>query len=221
MKIKEIVVFLLCIPTASQATIAVGRCKLSDDGPPRVVLGCGSADHSHLPTDLLAFTSAASCRPRDLVRHYGLETGPSGSLKENMVRTPVASASSTSDLVVIAMPFSSLQLSPSIIAYLGLIRHQVTAVQNLMDQQRPIEEPLMHELQIISSELGSAIQQGRNNNSERAIQKLTEMQVKLLERLMTSNSRLRRHINGILRSPQRKRLENFIRTTGVMVGEGN
>jgi len=90
-----------------------------------------------------------------------------------------------------------------------------------MDQQRPIEEPLMHELQIISSELGSAIQQGRNNNSERAIQSLSAMQIKLLDQLMTSNSRLRQHINGILSSRQRKRLETFIRTTGVAVGEGN
>jgi hypothetical protein len=220
MNIKGIVVFLLCIPTASPATITVGRCKLSDDRPPRVV-GCGSADHSHLPTALPAFASAVSCRPRDLVRQYELETGPSESLKEDIVRTPVASASSTSDLVVIAMPFSSLQLSPSLIAYLGLVPYQVTAVQNLMDQQRPIEEPLMHELQIISSELGSAIQQGRNDNSERAIQSLSAMQVRLLEQLMTSNSRLRQHINGILSSRQRKRLETFIRTTGVAVGEGN
>jgi hypothetical protein len=213
-------VFLLRIPTASPATITVGRCKLSDDGPPRVV-GCGSADHSHLPTDLPAFTSALVCRPRDLVRNDELETGPSENPREDIVRTPVASASSTGDLVVIAMPFSSLQLSPSLIAYLGLIPHQVTAIQNLMDQQRPIEEPLMHELQIISSELGSAIQQGRNRSSERAIQSLSTLQIKLLDQLMTSNTRLRQNINGILSLRQRKRLESFMRTTGVAVGEGN
>ena len=220
MNIKGIVVFLLCIPTASPATITAGRCKLSDNRPPRVV-GCGSADRSHLPTDLPAFTSAVSCRPRDLVGHDELETGPSENLKEDIVRTPVASASSTNNLVVIAMPFSSLQLSPSLIAYLGLIPHQVAAIQNLMDQQRPTEEPLMHELQIISSELGSAVQQGRNSDSERAIQRLSALQVKLLDHLMTSNSRLRQNINGILSSQQRKRLETFMRTTGVTAGGGN
>jgi hypothetical protein len=221
MNIKTIVVFLLCILTASPATITAAGSKPSDDRPPRIVLRCDSADHSHLPTDLPAFTSAVSCRPRDLVRHHELETGPSESLKEDIVRTPVASASSTGDLVVIAMPFSSLQLSPSLIAYLGLIPHQVAAIQNLMDQQRPIEEPLMHELQIISSELGSAIQQRRNSDSERAIPRLSALQVKLLDQLMTSNSRLRQNINGILSSRQRKRLETFMRTTGVTVGEGN
>jgi hypothetical protein len=52
MKIKEIVVFLLCIPTASDATITAARCKPSDVGPPHVVLGCGSANHSYLPSDI-------------------------------------------------------------------------------------------------------------------------------------------------------------------------
>lgn len=220
MKIKEIVVFLLCIPTASQATITAGQCKPSDDGPPHVELGCGSADHSPLPTGLLAVTAVASCHPRDLVRHHELETGPGGGPKEDMVR-PLAPVSSASDLVVIAMPFSSLQLSPSLVEYLGLIPNQITAIQNLMDQERPTEEPLMHALETTSSELGSAIQQRRNNHSDQAIQRLSAVQTKLLEQLMTCNSRLRQHINGILSLRQRKRLDTFIRTTDVTVGEGN
>jgi hypothetical protein len=221
MKIKEIVVFLLCVPTASQATITAAQCKPSDGGPPHVVLGDDSVDHSDLPTDLLAVASVVSCHPRDLVRHYELATGPSGGLKEDIVRPPAASVSSTSDLVVVAMPFSSLRLSPSLVEYLELMPNQVLAVQNLMDQERPIEEPLMHELQATNSELDSAIQQRRNSNSERAIQRLSAMQVKLLEQLMKSNSRLRQHINGMLSSRQRKRLDTFIRTTEVAVGEGN
>jgi hypothetical protein len=221
MKIKEIMVFLLCVPTASQATIPAAQWKPSDGGPPHVVLGDDSADHSHHPTDLLAVTSVVSCHPRDLVRHYELATGPRAGLKEGIGRPPAASVSSTGDLVVVAMPFSSLQLNPSLVEYLELMPNQVLAVQNLMDQERPIEEPLMHELQATSSELGSAIQQRRNSNSERAIHRLSAMQVQLLEQLMTSNSRLRQHINGILSSRQRKRLDTFIRTTEVTVGEGN
>src|ERR1700689_3007274 len=179
MKIKEIVVFLLCTPTASQATITAGQYKPPDDGPPHVELRCGSADHSPLPTDLPAVTAVASCHPRDLVGHHELETGPGGGLKEDMVRPP-ASVSSARDLVVIAMPFSSLQLSPSLVEYLRLIPNQVTAIQNLMDRERPIEEPLMHELETTSSELGSAIQQRRNNHSDHAIQRLSAVQMKLL-----------------------------------------
>src|SRR5580693_8020741 len=109
MKIKEIVVFLLCIPAASQATITAGPWKPPDAGPPHVAPGCGSEDHSDLPTDPLAVTSVVSCHPRDLGRYYELETGPGGGPKEDIVRPPAASVSSARNLVVIGMPFSSLQ----------------------------------------------------------------------------------------------------------------
>ena len=64
-------------------------------------------------------------------------------------------------MLLVAMPFSSLQLSPSLVEYLGLTPTQAGSIQKLMDQERPTTEPLMHELRTISEELGVAIQQSQ------------------------------------------------------------
>src|ERR1700733_8242309 len=77
-------------------------------------------------------------------------------LEEDIARTPAVpepTPSLTAQMVV-AMPFSSLQLNPSLIEYLGLNQTQVRSIQGLMDQERPKTEPLTLELRTISAELG-------------------------------------------------------------------
>jgi Spy/CpxP family protein refolding chaperone len=225
MKTQVIVVFLLCIVTASQATLTTATCKPTDDGPPHVVMGRASADNDHVPADLLVITPFVPRGPCDLLRHYELETASIAGLKDDIARTPAARAdpspSPTGELVAIAMPFSSLQLSPPLVEYLGLTTTQVKAIQKLMGQERPTAEPLMHELQKTSSELRAAIQQRRNNNNEGATPRLAARQAQLLKQLMRSNLRLRQRINGVLNPRQRKKLDSFRRTSEVTVGEGN
>jgi hypothetical protein len=123
------------------------------------------------------------------------------------------------EMVLVATPFSSLQLSPSVVAYLGLTATEVKAIQKLMDQERPTTESLMHELRTISGELGSAIQ-GRNENEGYA-QRLAARQARLLKQLMTGNSRLQRRINDVLDSRQRRKLDSFRRMSEVTVGGEN
>lgn len=187
MKTKVIVVFLLSIITASQATLTTARCKLTDPGPAHVVKGA--------------------------------------ELKNDIARPPAERAGPgpphTGELVVISLPFSSLQLSPFLVESLGLTPTQVTAIQILMDQERPKAEPLMHELQRTSSELGAAIQCRRNNNDELATQRLAARQAQLLKQLLASNLRLRQRINGVLSPRQRKEIDLFRRTSEVGGAEGN
>lgn len=146
-------------------------------------------------------------------------------LEADMGRTPAVrtdpTPSSASDLVLLAMPFSSLQLSPSLVEYLGLTPTQVGSIQRLMDRERPTIEPLMYELRTISGDLGVAIQRSRNHENEGAAQRLAARQALLLRQLMTANSRLQRKINDVLDSKQRKKLDSFKRTSEVKVGEGN
>jgi len=123
--------------------------------------------------------------------------------------------------VLVAIPFSSLQLSSSLVEYLGLTPTQVRFIQRLIDQERPTTEPLMHELRAVSGELGAAIQQRQNNENEGATQKLVARQTRLLKQLMTTNSRLQRRINDVLDPRQRKKLESFKRTGEVAIGEEN
>jgi hypothetical protein len=141
-------------------------------------------------------------------------------------RTPAVPAdptpsTTTGDLVMVAMPFSSLQLSPSLVEYLGLTPTQVNSIQKLMDRERPTIEPLMHELRIISGGLRNGIQRSHNDENEGATQRLAARQVWLLKQLIQANSRLQRRINDVLDSQQRKKLDFFKRTSEVTVVDGN
>jgi Spy/CpxP family protein refolding chaperone len=146
-------------------------------------------------------------------------------LEADMARTPAVrtdpTPSSTGDVLLVAMPFSSLQLSPSLVEYLGLTPTQVRSIQRLMDRERPTTEPLMHELRTISGELGASVQQRQNNENEGAAQRLAAKQALLLKQLMRANSRLQRKINDVLDPKQRKKLDSFKRMSEVTVGEGN
>jgi len=119
------------------------------------------------------------------------------------------------------MPFSSLQLSPSLVEYLGLTPTQTKAIQKLMDRERQTTEPLMDELRTISAELGVAIQQSHKNENEGTAQRLTARQARLLKQLMSNNSRLQRRINDVLDAQQRKNLDSFKRTSQVTVVDEN
>jgi Spy/CpxP family protein refolding chaperone len=146
-------------------------------------------------------------------------------LEADIARTPAVptdpTPSSTGDLVLIAMPFSSLQLSPLLVEYLGLTPTQAKAIQKLMDRERPTTEPLMDELRTASAELGVAIQQSQKNENEGTAQRLAAKQARLLKQLMSANSRLQRRINDVLDPQQRRKLDSFKRTSEVTVVEGN
>ena len=89
-----------------------------------------------------------------------------GSLEEDLAQTPTVPTDSSPvapcGIVLVTIPFSSLQLSPSLVEFLRLTPTQVRSIRRLMDQERPTTEPLMHELQIISPELNDAWLQGEN-----------------------------------------------------------
>jgi Spy/CpxP family protein refolding chaperone len=146
-------------------------------------------------------------------------------LEADIARTPAVRTDSTpsyaGDLVLVAMPFSSLQLSPSLIEYLGLSPTQVRSIQRLMDRERPTTEPLMHELRTIRGELSAAIEQSQNHENEGTARRLAARQARLLEQLMRAHSRLQQRINNVLDPQQRRKLDAFKRMSEVTVGEGN
>jgi Spy/CpxP family protein refolding chaperone len=144
-------------------------------------------------------------------------------LEADIARTPAVpidpAPSSTGDQLLVAMPFSSLQLSPSLVEYLGLTPTQAKAIQKFMDRERPTTEPLMDELRTISAEL-VANQKSRTEN-EGAAQRLAAKQARLLKQLMRANSRLQRRINDVLDPQQRKKLDSLTRSSEVTVVDGN
>ncbi len=124
-------------------------------------------------------------------------------------------------MVVIAMPFSSLQLSPTLIEYLSLTRTQAKAIQSLMDRERPTTEPLMDELRTVSAGLGVAIRQNQSNDNEGVAQSLAATQARLLKQLMRANSRLQRRIDDVLGPQQRKKLDALRHKAEVSVVHGS
>jgi hypothetical protein len=146
-------------------------------------------------------------------------------LDEDIARAPAVptepTPSHSGETVLVAMPFSSLQLNPSLVEYLGLNATQVRSIQGLMDQERPKTEVLMLELRTVSAELGVASRQSQNNDNEGAAQKLAVTQAWLLKQLIRANLRLQQRIDEVLDPQQRKKLDAFKRTGEVTVGEGN
>jgi hypothetical protein len=146
-------------------------------------------------------------------------------LEADIARMPAAPTEPTpspgGETVWVAMPFSSLQLNPSLVEYLGLNPTQVRSIQRLMDQERPTTEPLMDELRTVSAELGVAVRQSQSNDNEGVTQSLAATQTRLLKQLMRANSRLQRRIDNVLDPQQRKKLDAFRRMAEVSMAHGN
>jgi Spy/CpxP family protein refolding chaperone len=193
MKSNAIIALLLCIVTSSQPAFTGVQPKPTDDEPVHATIARPSSDCAHVSADLLVAPTPA------------MPTDP----------TP----SSAGDMVVVAMPFSSLQLSPTLVEYLSLTLTQAKAIQRFMDRERPTTEPLMDQLRTISAEL-VANRKNRTEN-EGAAQRLAAKQARLLKQLMRANSRLQRRINDVLDPQQRKKLDSLTRSSEVTVVDGN
>jgi hypothetical protein len=145
--------------------------------------------------------------------------------EEDIARAPAVPTepppSPDGEVVLVAMPFSSLQVNPSLVEYLGLNARQVRSIQRLMDQERPRTQPLILELRTVSAELGTAIRQNQSNDNEGVAQRLATRQAQLLKQLMRANSRLQRRIDDVLDPQQRKKLDSLKRTSDVTVVPGN
>jgi hypothetical protein len=168
---------------------------------------------------------ASGARYQVAIMQFQLFSALHTMLAEDIARTPAVPIELTpshgGETVLVAMTFSSLQLNPSLVEYLGLNATQGRFIQGLMDQERPKTEVLMLELRTVSAELGVAIRQSQNNDNEGAAQKLAVTQARLFEQLMRANLRLQRRIDEVLDPQQRKKLDAFKRTGEVTVGEGN
>jgi hypothetical protein len=142
-------------------------------------------------------------------------------LEADIARTPAARTDSTrspaGEMVVVAPPFSSFHLTPSLVEDLGLTAIQVRSIQRLIEQARPTTERLMLELQRINGER-AASQQRQNYDNEEDPQRLAATQARLLTQLMRANWRLQKRISDVLDPRQRKKLESFRRTSEVTVG---
>src|SRR4030095_6587995 len=91
-------------------------------------------------------------------------------LQQDLARTTVVrynpAPSRGDEIVMVALPFSSLTLSPSLAHYLELSSEQVNAIQQLMSDERRNLEPLMNQMQVTKAQLLAATVDRRTNEKE-------------------------------------------------------
>ena len=125
-------------------------------------------------------------------------------------------ATQESGVVLVALPFSSLQLNPSLATYLGLTSSQVEAIQHVMMREQHSLEPLMTELRTTREKLLAI---GSEPVNEKELKALADTEASVLAKLIVANARMQSKIDKILSSDQRKKLSDLERTQSAITTE--
>lgn len=122
--------------------------------------------------------------------------------KADNANGPAAGAS-----LIVPLPFSSLQLNPSLAQYLGLSPEQVSAIQGLMSSARHDLAPLMDEMAVTRLKLATATNSVHPDQEQ--VHSLAVAQARLLTRLIAANSELQVKIARVLNFQQRRKLQQI------------
>ena len=117
---------------------------------------------------------------------------------------------------MVALPFSSFQLNPSLATYLSLTASQVEAIQQIMMREQHSLEPLMTQLRTTREKLLTI---GSEPANEKQVKALADTEASLLARLIIANARMQSKIYKILSSGQQKKLGDLERTQGAVTSD--
>jgi hypothetical protein len=121
------------------------------------------------------------------------------------------------EALVVALPFSSLQLNPSLTTYLGLTSSQVGTIQQVMKREQHSLEPLMTALRTVREKLLAI---GSEHVDEKQVKALADTEARLLARLIVANARMQSNIYKILTPGQREKLSDLERTQSAVPSDG-
>jgi hypothetical protein len=135
--------------------------------------------------------------------------------QEDAARIPDAPASPAptqdSDIVLVALPFSSLQLSPSLSEYLGLTPSQSAAIKQVMVSERQSLQPLKAQIRATREKLLAISGDPMN---EEQVKNLAEAEASLLAKLIVANASMQSKIYKILSPDQQRKLRDLEQTQG-------
>lgn len=114
-----------------------------------------------------------------------------------------------SETVIVALPFSSLELDPSLAEYLGLTSRQIRAVQQLMSQERRELEPLKTQLQSTHAKLLAA---ATDQSQSKEMEILAATEGRILTELIIWSCRTQARLHSLLTHEQQKKLEDLNRS---------
>jgi hypothetical protein len=138
---------------------------------------------------------------------------------QDSARIPVeAKPDSTqeSEVVMVALPFSSLQLNPSLTTYLNLTSSQVEAIQQVMMREQRSLEPLMRRIRTAREKLLAI---GSEHVNGKQVKALADTEASLLARLIVANARMQSNIYKILSPEQQRKLSDLERTQGAVTSD--
>ena len=125
----------------------------------------------------------------------------------------------SNDIVMAALPFSSLELNPSLAEYLKLNQQQARQIQQLMTEEQRNLQPLMTQLRAAKEKL--LVATGVDERNEKEIKTLAATEAGLLSKLIVANSHMQARLYRILTPEQQKKLDDFKRSSDVAMVVGN
>jgi LTXXQ motif family protein len=141
--------------------------------------------------------------------------------EQDLARIPDVEAKPDStggnEVVMVALPFSSFQLNPSLVTYLSLTPSQVEAIQRVMMGEQHRLEPLMTQLRTTRERLLAI---GSEHLNAKQVKALADAQASLLARLIVANARMQSKIYKILSPEQQKKLSDLERTQSAVTSDG-
>jgi Spy/CpxP family protein refolding chaperone len=122
---------------------------------------------------------------------------------------PAPAINENREIVMVALPFSSFELNPSLAEYLNLSQSQIEAIQQVMARERGNVQPLIAQLKAAKEKLLAADARQLNDKN---IKVLADTQAGLLAKLIVANSRMQSEIYKLLTPEQQKKLDYLKRS---------
>jgi Spy/CpxP family protein refolding chaperone len=117
------------------------------------------------------------------------------------------------EVVTVALPFSSLQLNPSLAKYLNLTPTQLEGIQQIMTREQRNSESLTTALRFTREKVLAI---GSEHIDEKQLKALANTEASLLARLIVANARMQSKIYKLLSPEQQERLSDLERTQSAV-----
>jgi len=135
------------------------------------------------------------------------------------ITQPAPATAKQSEIVMVALPFSSFELSPALAQYLELSAEQVSAIEKLMSEERRKLQPLMAQMQANKAKLLAASGHTRSNRKE--VKALAAAQAGMLTELIVANSQMQAKLYKLLTVEQQKKLDDFKQSSEPLLRAGD
>lgn len=127
-------------------------------------------------------------------------------LDQSRPAQPPAFEHGRGEVVVAELPFSSMQLSASLVSYLNLTQLQVDEIEVLIGSELQRLEPVLTRLNRNRRRLVTATENGKFD--EKQVRKLATQQSHLMAELIVATSRFQAELYAVLTREQRKKVDD-------------